>query len=174
MGRRSSSVRFTDHADDERLPIADRFCECAQAGPEDQLAAAGRNLDPLGSQESLGMIGYHAAGATYERALPATGGDPRQVAGAEPGVPLTQANAQVRLDGMGGREGDGEAMRVRGSHPAGEIDDPEQLQSAPPLRPLGPSSAAPIVARTAVPGKRQCSFAGLLRGASTLIERSRG
>jgi hypothetical protein len=69
------------------------------------------------------MIGNDPTGRAYESARLATGRDPRQVAGAELCVSLSHPKARARLDGVRRRESDGEAVRVGGLHPAGEIDD---------------------------------------------------
>ncbi|HET6171694.1 MAG TPA: hypothetical protein VFD90_03755 [Gaiellales bacterium] len=119
-------MRVTEGAHDERLAVLDLLCDGVQTRREDHLASTGRKVEPFGSQKSLRMIRYDTTAEAHQRARLAARRDPRQVTAAEPRIPLSQAKAHVRLDGVRRSESESEAVGMRCSHQTGEIDDSEQ------------------------------------------------
>src|SRR5262249_61782144 len=97
---------------DERLERAgDRLGDRVRAVGQDQLAAAGRDREAAFGLPALGQLRDRAAGGRDQRAA---GGRAVAVAVAQARVDRLQLEPERRLDGLGGRGGDREAVRVDG------------------------------------------------------------
>ena len=114
-------------ADDERLVgRADGLGDRDVARGQRQAAAAGRDREAALHPPARRDLGDRPARAGHERARVRRLGDAVAVARAQAHVVLLHVEAQPRLDGLGGRGRDGEAVRVDVGEVAREVDDAEQ------------------------------------------------
>jgi len=112
---------------DVGLLVPDRLRERVAPGREDQLASAGRHLEPRAAQPPSGIVGDESAGRGHERAAITAAGDAPLIARTQAFVALLHAVTEMAFDGSGGGHGDRQAVRVDVLLQAGQVDHAEQL-----------------------------------------------